>query len=215
MSRVLTVLCISFISTSFPSAAQNQISLTDIKTINKLGNVDIPNYRGSESCKATISIDEKYKNDVYRHQLYLLLTDSQGDKVVGHSFATMGQPFAIDIIDLDADGEKDFIFFKSKNFVRFNRDKDNSHIYKTLVICRRIRTLTSLKEVLSMPYAGKTSEGVEWKYNHSYFRQDDGNIHIKLTLETDSPENLSSSLPVKTRWINIADRSSLILAFPY
>ena len=197
MARMLIFVTVLLILNSSLCAEQVQVPPTDIQTINTLGTVEIPSLRGNETCKATISVNDRYKQKDGIDFLKLLLVDEQGNKVVDKGFRTIGKQFSIDVIDLDADGEKDFVFLV--------REKDFNHIHKTLVIHRRVWK-TDLKEILTMPYAGETDGGIKWKYKHSYFRQDDGNIHIKLTLEHDASNRTSSHLPVKTRWINIADR---------
>lgn len=199
MVRMLIVFTIIFILSSTSSSAQTQILPTDIHTIDTMGTTEIPNYKNSETYKATVIVNERYKSQDDISHLKFLLVDSQDNKIVEKSFDTMGNKFSIDIIDLDGDGEKDFVFFV--------REQILSHIHKTLVIHRKLRR-THLKEILSIPYAGKTNGGTDWTYKHSYFRQDEGNIHIKLTLDIDTPDKTTSHFPAKTRWINIADQGA-------
>jgi hypothetical protein len=186
-----------FILNSSLCAEQVQIPSNDIQTIDTFGTATIPGYKDEKPYKATISIDDKYKGEGDIDLLKFMLMDEQENKVFDKILMTTERHFVLEVVDLDGDEEKDFVLFVRK--------KDFRHISKTLVILRRVWR-KGVKEVLSMPYAGETNEGIKWKYNHSYFRQDDGNIHIKLALEHGTSRETDSSLPVKTRWINIADR---------
>lgn len=144
---------------------------------------------------ASISLDDRYKSHDNITHLKFLLVDSQGKKITDYPFDIVGNHFSIDVIDLDNDGQKDFVFII--------REPILSHIHKTMVIYRTIIDNTDLKIFMSVPYAGKTKDGTAWSYKHSYFKQDDGSIHIKLT-----PDKTSPKLTAKTRWINIADRTA-------
>jgi hypothetical protein len=180
-------------------AQNNQTTFTDILTINKLGTTNILNYKDSQTYKATISIDDRHKQNDGLDRLRFLLVDEQGNTVVDYDFKTIDKHFSIDCIDLDNDGERDFIFII--------RENDFRHIHQTLVIQRR--TWQYLTEVLSIPYSGETNEGIKWKYNHSYIRQEDGHFHLMLTPEQDISNKTNSHLPVKPICINIGDKSVL------
>ncbi len=194
MARMLTIVFVLSILSSLIYAEQVQVPSSEIHTLNTIGTVELPCLRGDETCKAIISVNESYKNQDDISYLKFTLIDNNGNKVSYLLFDTIARQFSMDIIDLDADGEKDFVFFIREQFL--------DHIHKTMVIYRAINNSIYLKKVLSVPYAGKTKDGINWNYKHSYFRQENGNVHIKLTLDNHSP-----SFPVKTRWINIADRS--------
>jgi hypothetical protein len=191
---MLATVFVLFILSSSLCAEQVQVPSSEIHTINTIGTVELPCLRGDETCKATVTVDDWYKTQDDISCLKFTLVDNKGNKVSDLLFVTIARQFSIDIIDLDGDGEKDFVFFIREQFP--------SHVHKTMVIYRAVNNSSYHRKVLSVPYAGKTKDGINWNYKHSYFRQENGNIHIKLTLDKHSP-----SFPVKTRWINIADRS--------
>jgi hypothetical protein len=199
MTRMLSFFIALIILNNCLWAQNNETILTDIQTINNLGTTSIQNYKGGKTYKAAISIDDGYKQDDRLDLLRLLLTDENGNNVLDSTFTTMEKQFSIDFIDLDNDGERDFIFII--------RENDFRHIHQTLLIKRIV--WQSLTEVLSIPYAGQTNEGVKWKYNHSYIRQEDGHFHIMLTPEQDISNKTNSPLPVKPVCINIGDKSGL------
>jgi hypothetical protein len=176
MTRMLSFFIALIILNNCLWAQNNETTLTDIQTINKLGTTSIQNYKGGQTYKAAISIDDPPKQDDGLDRLRFLLTDENGNDVVDSTFTTMEKQFSIDCIDLDNDGERDFIFII--------RENDFSHIHQTLLIKRRAWQ-KDLTDVLSIPYADQTNEGVKWKYNHSYIRQEDGHFHIMLTPEQD------------------------------
>jgi hypothetical protein len=189
---MLATVFVLFILSSSLCAEQVQVPSSEIHTINTIGTTELPCLRGDETYIATVIVNQSDTNQ--DETSYLTLIDNKGNKVSYLLFHKLEKQFSIDIIDLDGDGEKDFVFFIREQFL--------SHVHKTMVIYRAINNNICLKKVLSVPYAGKTKDGINWNYKHSYFRQENGNIHIKLTLDNHNP-----SFPVKTRWINIADRS--------
>lgn len=172
LGSIFFAVCMGGFCTCAPAAA-----LTN-RFLNEIGHRENVSANGGENCFIKVVLDPKHKSEAFPEDwLLFIATDASGKILARKAIHSSYQQFRVDAVDLDGDGDCEFIFTTGEG--------RGTSVRKEFLSIERLRG-GKLRPVLSLPFSDYYSSGKRWWYS-AEFRDSDGNgtVDVVLMLNAD------------------------------